>query len=296
MVRNIPSTTPRKVQGPRFTPRPSPRADTGGSDRAMLRGARTRAEAAPQSNIQANRDRYLPEVQAQQKRQFDMANRAGSDSGSDLGSDLGFDDAPPVPGGNRGKPSDIGWQDSAYNTQIAALERALRDFETGATTRGERYGQDFTKGLSSLGYQPGSGFQAMPNIVEAVNQSQATPAAAGAASATPAIPIAPVTGGQFDIEGRMGRTSAAARGTRGMRDEFAGRGTLRSSDFAKSFGDFQGRLNEQLQAMETGRGRFAEDLGTELSQFRSRTEEQKAAAEEAARNRAIMRAIQEMGF
>jgi hypothetical protein len=81
-----------------------------------------------------------------------------------------------------------------------------------------------------------------------------------------------------------------------MRDEFAGRGTLRSSDFANSFGDFQNRLGQQLQAMETGRGRFAEDLGTELSQFRARTGEQKAAAEESARSRAIMRSIQEMGF
>jgi hypothetical protein len=136
----------------------------------------------------------------------------------------------------------------------------------------------------------------MPNIVEALNQPQAMARGMSEGAGAPGVAVAPVAGGRFDIEGQMDRTSAAARGTRGMRDEFAGRGTLRSSDFAKSFGDFQGRLNEQLQAMETGRGRFAEDLGTELSQFRSRTEEQKAAAEEAARSRAIMRSIQEMGF
>jgi hypothetical protein len=106
----------------------------------------------------------------------------------------------------------------------------------------------------------------------------------------------PAAGGQFDIEGEIDRTSAAARGTRGMRDEFAGRGTLRSSDFAKGFGDFQNRLNQQLQAMETGRGRFTEDLQTELAQFQARTEEQRAAAEESARNRAIMRSLSQMGF
>lgn len=291
MVRNV---APTKNQGPIFPKPPAPpKPDTGGSDRAMLRGARTRAEAAPQSNIQANRDRYLPEVQALQKRQFEMANRGGT-PGPDLGSDLGADDAPPppVPGGGRGTPSDLGFADSAYNTQIAALERALRDFETGATTRGERYGQDFMTGLGRLGYQPGSDFQAMPNIVEALNQPQAR----GMSEGAPGVAVAPVSGGRFDIEGQMDRTSAAARGTRGMRDEFAGRGTLRSSDFAKSFGDFQNRLGQQLQAMETGRGRFAEDLGTELSQFRARTGEQKAAAEESARSRAIMRSIQEMGF
>jgi hypothetical protein len=212
------------------------------------------------------------------------------------GSDFGgppVEDVEEVPKEPR-RPSDIGWQDSAYNTQIAALERALRDFETGTTTRGERYGQDFTTGLSRLGYQPASDFQAMPNIVEALNQPQAM--ARGMSEGAPGVAVAPVAGGRFDIEGQMDRTSAAARGTRGMRDEFAGRGTLRSSDFAKGFGDFQNRLGQQLQAMETGRGRFAEDLATELSQFRARTGEQKAAAEESARSRAIMRSIAEMGF
>lgn len=192
------------------------------------------------------------------------------------------------------RPEIPDFRDSAYNAQIASLDRALRDFETGATTRGERYGQDFMTGLGRLGYRPGGDFQAMPNIVEALNQPQAM--ARGMSEGAPGVSVAPVTGGQFDIEGEMDRTSAAARGTRGMRDEFAGRGTLRSSDFAKSFGDFQSRLNEQLQAMETGRGRFAEDLATELSQFRARTGEQKAAAEESARNRAIMQAISQMGF
>lgn len=199
---------------------------------------------------------------------------------------------PPTVTQVRRTPSDSDFADSSYNAQIAALDRALRDFETGATTRGERYGQDFMTGLGRLGYRPGSDFQAMPNIVEALNQPQAR----GMSEGAPGVSVAPVAGGQFDIEGEMDRTSAAARGTRGMRDEFAGRGTLRSSDFAKSFGDFQSRLNEQLQAMETGRGRFAEDLATELSQFRARTGEQKAAAEESARSRAIMRSIAEMGF
>jgi hypothetical protein len=102
--------------------------------------------------------------------------------------------------------------------------------------------------------------------------------------------------GSFDIEGEVDRTSAAARGTRGMRDEFAGRGTLRSSDFAKSFGDFQNRLNQQLQGMETGRNRFTEDLQTELAQFQARTGEQRASAQEAAQNRALMRQLSQMGF
>jgi len=289
MVRNV---APTKNQGPSVTPRPKPaNVEQDRAEAARLRGRVQETRATPQSSTQANRDQYLPEVQALQKRQFEMANRPGS--GVDYGSD-DLDLAVPVT--QQRKPSDMDFADSSYNSQIAALERALRDFETGTTTRGERYGQDFTTGLSRLGYQPGSGFQAMPNIVEALNQPQAMARGMSEGAGAPGVAVAPVAGGRFDIEGEMDRTSAAARGTRGMRDEFAGRGTLRSSDFAKSFGDFQNRLGQQLQAMETGRGRFAEDLATELSQFRARTGEQKAAAEESARSRAIMRSIQEMGF
>jgi hypothetical protein len=178
-------------------------------------------------------------------------------------------------------PSDTDFADSSYNSQIAALERALRDFETGSETRGQRYEQDFSTGLGRLGFIPA------PQPMMAA-RSMADGAEGGVA-------VAPLQG-EFDIEGMADRTSAAARGTRGMRDEFAGRGTLRSSDFAKSFDDFQNRLLQQKSAMETGRGRFAEDLGTELTQFRARTGEQKAAAEESARSRAIMRSLSQMGF
>jgi len=291
MVRNV---APTKNQGPSVTPRPKPE-----EDRAASARLRNRVRATPQAAPAPTpaQSAYGPSgSQAQalaNPRTQQFLQNYSRPTGSNFGGD--FDDVPvpPVPKEPR-RPSDIGWEDSAYNSQIAALERALRDFETGTTTRGERYGQDFTTGLSRLGYQPASDFQAMPNIVEALNQPQAM--ARGMSEGAPGVAVAPVAGGRFDIEGQMDRTSAAARGTRGMRDEFAGRGTLRSSDFAKGFGDFQNRLGQQLQAMETGRGRFAEDLATELSQFRARTGEQKAAAEESARSRAIMRSIQEMGF
>jgi hypothetical protein len=288
MVRNV---APTKNQGPSVTPRPKPEQDRAEAARLRGRAAQARQPVgrvvsnAPVVREPVTSRTGLPSIEETNR----LLGRGGS-------TDYGADSDLAVPVIQQRRPSDINWQDSAYNTQIAALERALRDFETGTTTRGERYGQDFTTGLSRLGYQPASDFQAMPNIVEALNQPQAMARGMSVEEGAPAIAVAPVAGGRFDIEGQMDRTSAAARGTRGMRDEFAGRGTLRSSDFAKGFGDFQNRLGQQLQAMETGRGRFAEDLATELSQFRARTGEQKAAAEESARNRAIMRSIQEMGF
>jgi len=187
----------------------------------------------------------------------------------------------PVPVVPRGRPEPLDFRDSSYNSQIAAIERALRDFETGSATRGQRYQEDFTTGLGRLGFRPAQPAMAM---------SGADGAEGGVGFAT-----GPVQG-SFDIEGEMDRTSAAARGTRGMRDEFAGRGTLRSSDFANSFSDFQNRLQQQLTGMETGRTRFGEDLSTELAQFQARTQEQRQSAQEAAQNRALMRQLSQMGF
>ena len=188
----------------------------------------------------------------------------------------------PIRGGG---PEPLDFRDSSYNSQIAAIERALRDFETGAATRGQRYQEDFTTGLGRLGFRPA------PQPMMAARSMEGEPAE-GAAVGFATGPVR----GSFDIEGEMDRTSAAARGTRGMRDEFAGRGTLRSSDFANSFSDFQNRLQQQLTGMETGRTRFGEDLQTELAQFQARTQEQRQAAEESARNRAIMQSIAQMGF
>jgi hypothetical protein len=192
----------------------------------------------------------------------------------------------------------LNWRDSAYNAQIASIQRALEDFETGAQTRGERYGQDYMTGLTRMGYRPAEGFQAMPNILEQLNQPQAMSAMSameGVEGGAPAVSVPPVAGG-FDIEGQYDPYSAAARGTRGLRDEFAGRGTLRSSDFAKTFGEFQNRLNEQLSAMETSRGRFGQDLATEVAQQRTQSEERRQAAQRDAMMRAAVAAAGGAGF
>jgi len=101
-----------------------------------------------------------------------------------------------------------------------------------------------------------------------------------------AAPTEPQQMGQWDLEGQFDPYSSAARGTRGLRDEFAARGTLRSSDFGQTFGEFQGRLNDQLDAMNLSKSRFGEDLQTEIAGQRSGTEERSQAAERAASQRA----------
>ena len=189
----------------------------------------------------------------------------------------------------------LNWRDAAYNAQIASIQRALADFETGATTRGERYGQDFTTGLQRLGYRAAPGFQAMPNVLEQLDQPQTQALSAQGEDGGPTVSL-PAVSGMFDIEGEFDPYSAAARGTRGTRDEFAGRGTLRSSDFAKTFGEFQNRLNQQLGAMETARSRFGQDLATEVAQQRTQAQERRQAAQRDAMLRAAMAAAGGAGF
>ena len=183
----------------------------------------------------------------------------------------------------------LNWRDSGYNAQIASIQRALQDYETGATTRGQRYGQDYMTGLKGLGYRPGEGFQAMPNVLDQLDKPQPTAMAALSEGDSPAVAMAPVSG-QFDIKGQYDPYSAAAQGTRSRRDDFTARGTLRSSDFAKTFGQFQDRLQQQLDAMETSRTRFGQDLATDVAQQRTASQERQQGAQRDAMLRAAMAA------
>jgi hypothetical protein len=232
------------------------------------------------------------DVQALQKRNFTRNQEALF--GAPAPAPGGVRDIPaqeaPAPSQQPSAPRSLNWRDAAYNAQIAAVERALRDFETGATRRGERYGQDYLTSVRRLGYRPGEGFEAMPNLVEA------TQAATEAQAAEEAAPLVTPVSGAFDIEGQYDPYSTAAQGTRSMRDVFAGRGTLRSSDFARSFGEFQNRLNRQLEAMETSRGRFAEDLSQEIAAQRTGAQERREAAQREAMMRAAMAAAGGAGF
>ena len=186
------------------------------------------------------------------------------------------------------KPRSIDWRDASFNAQIAAIDRALRDFETGLQTRGQRYGQDYLTGLRRLGFRAEEGFVPIGAVGEQVAQPGVRALAAGAEPQR--------VRGDFDYEGAYDPFSAAARGTRSARDEFAARGTLRSTDFNRSFEEFQNRLNQQLEGMETGRSRFRQDLETELAQQRATAEERRGSAQRDAMMRAAIAAASQAGF
>jgi hypothetical protein len=157
-------------------------------------------------------------------------------------------------GGGGGPAAPLDYRDATYNAQIAALDRAMNDFSTATRANRQRYNSDFRTGMKSLGRR-GEGEDAT-----------------------------------WDYEGEFSPFSSAARGTRTSRDEFAGRGTLRSSDFAKAYADFQDRLNEQSTSMETGRTRYLEDLKTAKATKKAETKEAKEQARLDAMTRAAIKA------
>ena len=289
VVRNVPSITPQRRFPPYVPPPPPPpppSRDREGSIALRQRAAtqardqnRTAAKEVLQRNFARNQNALFgPEA---------VASRTSA-PGPTPGPGPGPAPAP-VPVARTPRLEDFAvpdYRDAEYNAQIAALDRALRDFETGAQQRAERYGIDYLQGVRNIGYRPAPGFVAMPNILEAA-QDESAPMAARAITGAEEPDATAGMQGQWDIEGRFDPYSAAARGTRGLRDEFAARGTLRSSDFGQTFGEFQNRLNEQLEAMETGRTRFAEDLASELAQQRAGTEERRQAAARAGQQRAV---------
>ena len=186
------------------------------------------------------------------------------------------DQPPPTPRTPQLGDFKTNWKDPEYNAQIASLNKALQDYETGAQQRADRYGQDFRTGVQQMGYRP-AGETGFGDVLATPEPQMASRMAA---------PTEPQKMGQWDLEGQFDPYSSAARGTRGLRDEFAARGTLRSSDFGQTFGEFQNRLSDQLDAMNLSRSRFGEDLQTEIAGQRSGTEERSQAAERAASQRA----------
>lgn len=189
-------------------------------------------------------------------------------------------------------------EDATYLAQIASINRALADFETQAGQSAQRYGTDYLTGVRQLGYRPSEAFTGMPDVLQIATQRAQAAASPQARTAAAPEPVVSAVSGQWDIEGQYSPYSAAARGTRSLRDEFAARGTLKSSDFGTTFGEFQNRLQEQLNAMETARTRFGEDLVADIMGQRTSAEERRqqarreaASRQAAAQANAYMRAL-----
>lgn len=192
------------------------------------------------------------------------------------------DPTPTPPPGRTIDTSAPNYKDAEYNAQIASLNKALQDYEIGAQQNADRYGQDFRTGVQQMGFRP-TGPAGFGDVL-----SQESPSVSSRMMATEADSATPEgPGGQWDLEGQYDPYSAAAKGTRGLRDDFAARGTLRSSDFGQTFGEFQDRLDDQLTSMNLAKARFGENLQSDLASQRSNTEERRQATGRTAQQRAM---------
>lgn len=161
--------------------------------------------------------------------------------GVDGGGALGAVTTPPIPTDEEFLSGDAG-----YQRELAALERALADYKTQNTTERDRYGVNFNEGLRNLGW--------------AMKDDEATP---------------DVFEGSWNLEDT---NFAAGRGFQNLRNDFAARGLLQSSDYGNARSNFDRGLNEQKSSMERDRSTFLSDLASQLGAFENENTDAKNAA------------------
>jgi hypothetical protein len=126
--------------------------------------------------------------------------------------------------------------DSAYQAQLAALTKALSDYQADQTNQNSQYDTQYNQGLSSLGYQapaPGADGSADPNAVGGWNfQDQNT---------------------------------SAGRSYQNQLNDFASRGELQSSGYGEALDNLTRSLNTQKGSMDTSRQGFEDNLASQLS-------------------------------
>lgn len=202
-----------------------------------------------------------------------LAARTASPADIVGGTDVGFGSSyggvtgdAGVPGAEVGAPvvaappkiSDEDWLkqggDSIYAEQLAALKKAMEDYQTEQGVQRGRYNTDFEEGSRRLGWKDRDGFEGKEDP------------------------------GQWDFEDT---NFAAGRGFKGQRDDFAARGLLQSSDYGDARTMLERNLNDQRASMLTDRSRFTDDLAAQLAAFQAEnTNAQGSARQEALLRRA----------
>lgn len=154
------------------------------------------------------------------------------------------------------KISDEDWLkqggDSIYAEQLAALKKAMQDYQSEQGVQKGRYGTDFEEGSRRLGWKDKDGFEGAEDP------------------------------GQWDFEDT---NFAAGRGFKSQRDDFAARGLLQSSDYGEARTKLERDLNDQRSSMVTDRNRFTDDLAAQLAAFQA----ENTNAQGSARNEALLR-------
>lgn len=134
-----------------------------------------------------------------------------------------------------------------YLARERAIQAAMGAFTAGQATDLTRYNEDYGKSLQDLGYDANTGFDK----------------------------------GALMSSGQRATTSGRAYNAMG--DDFAGRGMLQSGAYQAKQGVLGTQLEDQRQAIDKGKTRFAEDQNKALLAQQAANEQQRQAALEAAR-------------
>lgn len=127
--------------------------------------------------------------------------------------------------------------DSAYQAQLAALTKALSDYQADQTNQNSQYDTQYNQGLASLGYQaPGAG----PDGVSGTGDDP----------------------GPWNFQDL---NTSAGRSYDNQLNDFASRGELQSSGYGQALDNLTRSLNTQKGSMDTSRQGFEDNLASQLS-------------------------------
>lgn len=128
--------------------------------------------------------------------------------------------------------------DSAYQAQLAALTKALSDYQADQTNQRSQYDTQYNQGLASLGYQaPGAG----PDGIAGTEDDP----------------------GPWNFQDL---NSSAGRSYDNQLNDFASRGELQSSGYAQALDNLTRSLDTQKGSMDTARQGFGDNLTSALAQ------------------------------
>lgn len=150
----------------------------------------------------------------------------------------------------KGTPQDQLAGDSVYAAQVAALNRALQNFQANQALGADFQNQDYSKGLRNLGFNAGTG--------------------------------------QYDVEDKMQGYGGA---TNAARQNYAGRGMLRSSGYGTTTANLNRSFNDQKSSMDQAQQNFKSQQARDAAQYEGEAKDAQLMAREAAiqrRRQALM--------
>jgi len=131
--------------------------------------------------------------------------------------------------------------DSVYAAQVAALNRALQNFQANQALGADFQNQDYSKALRNLGYNAGTG--------------------------------------QYDVEDKMQGYGGA---TNAARQNYAGRGMLRSSGYGTTRANLNRSFGEQKSSMDQAQQNFKAQQARDFAQYEGEAKDAQLMAREAA--------------